>query len=361
MTDPLYMDPLALTEQVTRRSPIYRERFSPLERYTSPEFKTLFRFEKHNFLLLADSLRPQLQHLGGQNRALSPIQQLAVALGFYATGNTQMSTFSESMTSQSCVSDTHWRVTQAINTTYPDNVIFTTPHDVSDGFRQLCGIPNVKGALDGTHIQIEKPHIQFNPVKYLNRKSYYSINTMLVCTSDHVITQCLAQWPGSSHDSRIFKSSAFYDTFVSGTQSGTLLADSGYAISPFVLTPFIHPTTDREKLFNTRHKTGRVSIEQTNGEVKKRFHCVGSRMRIKLDRVPSTIRAVCVLHNLAKQWKDPVQNLPPRPREQIDYDNIHGDPGNTAPEDLTNASDNLMRQRGQRRRQDVVEYLWNNQ
>ena len=183
---------------------------------------------------------------------------------------------------------------------------------------------------------------------------------MLVCTSDHIITECLSQWPGSSHDSRIFKSSQLYEEFSSGEKAGTLLADSGYSISPFVLTPFINPRTEEERHYNARHHTGRVGIEQTNGELKRRFHCVGSRMRIKLDRVPATIRAVCVLHNLAKRWRDPAENLPPLPREQIDFLNVHGDPGNTRTQDLADATDNHIRQLGNNRRQQVVDYLWAN-
>ena len=86
-------------------------------------------------------------------------------------------------------------------------------------------------------------------------------------------------------------------------------------------------------------------------------------MRIKLDRIPSTIRAVCVLHNLAKQWKDPVENLPPRPQEQLNFSTL-----NMGTLVIPSHKTSLMLQKTvyairlheQARRPQVKNYLWDN-
>lgn len=40
-------------------------------------------------------------------------------------------------------------------------------------FKEASGFPKVIGAIDGTHIKIEAP--TENPVDYINRKGYHSI------------------------------------------------------------------------------------------------------------------------------------------------------------------------------------------
>ena len=46
---------------------------------------------------------------------------------------------------------------------------------------------------------------------FVNRKPFYSINVQAVCDSDAFITNIVARWPGSTHDSRIFENSNITD------------------------------------------------------------------------------------------------------------------------------------------------------
>ena len=65
----------------------------------------------------------------------------------------------------------------------------------------------------------------------------------------------MARWPGSTHDSHIFRTSA-----VGGNLEGTGLkygvphGDGGYACSPFLVTPYLNPKTPQEEHFNRAHK-----------------------------------------------------------------------------------------------------------
>ena len=53
-------------------------------------------------------------------------------------------------------------------------------------------------------------------------------------------------WPGSSHDSRVFKNSDLYEQFESGKYDGMLLGDSAYALRDYLMTPFAEPKTRGE-------------------------------------------------------------------------------------------------------------------
>ena len=93
--------------------------------------------------------------------------------------------------------------------------------------------------------------------------------------------------PGSVHDSRILKNSDVYMKLLSGELQGILLGNSGYGITPFLLTPFL--TDAAEQNYNQIHKRARCTIERSFGQLKRRFHCLGSILRFDLDRVPSII------------------------------------------------------------------------
>ena len=66
-------------------------------------------------------------------------------------------------------------------------------------------MPNVVGAIDCTHIPLAAPSV--NPEQYVNRKGNFTINTQLVVNHRGAITNVVARWPGSVHDSRILKES----------------------------------------------------------------------------------------------------------------------------------------------------------
>ena len=62
-------------------------------------------------------------------------------------------------------------------------------------------------------------------------------------------------WPGSVHDRRIFKNSRVYNRPLSGELNGILLADNGYGIAPFCLTPFLV------------HKRTRTTVDRAFGQL----------------------------------------------------------------------------------------------
>ncbi|GLV40063.1 uncharacterized protein CBL_02948 [Carabus blaptoides fortunei] len=129
---------------------------------------------------------------------------------------------------------------------------------------------------------------------------------MLISDSDCRILAVNARYPGSVHDSAIFQMSNIRNflrtEYENGHKSSHLIGDSGYALEPWLFTPFLnYEEGSNEVLFNNMLKSARNVIERTNGVLKGRFRCL-SRHRV-LNYHPATaayiIYACCVLHNIA--------------------------------------------------------------
>ena len=82
------------------------------------------------------------------------------------------------------------------------------------------------------------------------RKGRYSINVQLICDSNGRITNVVARWPGSTHDSRILQASRVGQLFEGGRLEGILLGDSGYPVRPWLMTPLSYPETNAERAYN---------------------------------------------------------------------------------------------------------------
>lgn len=83
-----------------------------------------------------------------------------------------------------------------------------------------------------------------------------------------------------------------------------LLGDEGYALTPWVMTPFRNPQTIAEKKYNKMHCRDRVFIERMFGQLKRRFPILGSKIRLATKRIPRMIMACFILHNVSKYLKD---------------------------------------------------------
>ena len=78
-------------ENPDRRTQELRDRLDPLHFFSDRDFRNRYRFNKHNFLLIVADLRPFIAKAGSHG-ALNVVQQLALALRLYATGQFQSST-----------------------------------------------------------------------------------------------------------------------------------------------------------------------------------------------------------------------------------------------------------------------------
>ena len=154
------------------------------------------------------------------------------------------------------------------------------------------------GAIDCTHVRIICPDKE-NAMAFVNRRQFYSINVQAVCDSDAFITNIVARWPGSTHDSRIFENSNIADKLRDGVLDGILLGDSGYACRAYLLTPILKPKNAGEVRYNTAHRRTRCIVERCFGLLKRRFPCLHLGLRTALANTLVIIVATAVLHNFA--------------------------------------------------------------
>ena len=92
-----------------------------------------------------------------------------------------------------------------------------------------------------------------------------------------------------------------------------LLADSGYPLRDWILTPFSDPDADQAK-YNRAHIRTRNTVERAFGVLKKRFYCLALVLRVRDMALATKIITCCaILHNLAIQCGDFGDDLPDLP------------------------------------------------
>ena len=252
-------------------------------------------------------IEDQLKHPTHRSDSLSPMNQLLVALRFYATGSFQLVVGDTANIDSATVCRTLHRVSRAIAGLRDRYVVFPETDDmrrkVMKEFHAKSKLPGIVGAIDCMHVPIQSPGSPDAEI-YRNRKGYMSINVQLVCDTNNIISDVVARWPGSVHDSTIFENSHIRALLETGQLDGILVGDGGYASKTYMLTPVINPTTAAESTYNAAHVLARNCIERTNGMLKRRFPCLKYGMRLHLENILPVIVATVVLHNIAVLTRD---------------------------------------------------------
>lgn len=200
-------------------------------------------------------------------------------------------------------------VSEALASLRPDFIHFPTTdaeiRQVRQDFFNIAKFPSCIGAIDCTHIKIRSPGGNDAEI-FRNRKQFFSINVQTICNSQLIIQNIVTRWPGSSHDANIFRNSSIKQRFDNGEfKNCVLVADSGYPMQSYLITPMLHPTTPVENTFNESQICTRNPFERSYGVWKRRFPILSLGINIRnLDTVQAIIVATAVLHNIARQFGD---------------------------------------------------------
>ncbi|GFX26136.1 putative nuclease HARBI1, partial [Trichonephila clavipes] len=145
------------------------------------------------------------------NNALNPVEQVLIALRFYAVSCMQLAIADLFDVSQPTVCRVVHRVSEAIASLLPDFIHLPVNREacktVSRKFFSIAGFPKVIGALDGTFVRIVSPGGE-DAERFRCRKNYFALNVQTIVDSDLVIRNVVARWPGSAHYSTVFNNSA---------------------------------------------------------------------------------------------------------------------------------------------------------
>lgn len=126
----------------------------------------------------------------------------------------------------------------------------------------------------------------------------------VVCDASLKITDIVACWRGSTHDSRIFNESKIKERFEEHSFIGRLIGDGGYKCTKYLFTPVQNPKDSKEELYNKMHITTRNVIERLFGVWKSRFRILLDKMRVSRSNGKTLIVALAVLHNLSIMYKE---------------------------------------------------------
>ena len=131
----------------------------------------------------------------------------------------------------------------------------------------------------------------------------------------------MLSWPGSTHDSHIFRSSHIgHQLEHTNFENGVLIGDSGYACLPYLMTPYPNPVNPSQRRFNRALRITRSIIERAFGILKRRFHVMHSEVRMTPERVCTITIACCILHNIAIDNNEPIPEYEDEePFEDVDF------------------------------------------
>ena len=301
---------------------IIKDRINPFEFFREEEFTRRFRFSKENVIFIVDLIYNDICPKVNRYYAIPPHLQVLISMQFYATGAFQISIGDLVRVHQATVCRVVKRVSVALarkKHRFVNFPIRENLNEVMGHFFDIAGIPSVLGAIDCTHVKISNPGGE-DPVRFVNRKGFYSINCQYTCDANLAFTSVVCRWPGSTHDARIFRESVLSRNLERDTgngQNGFLLGDAGYPLLPFLMTPVNNVTTPEQRRYNFAHSQTRGTIERAFGILKRRFACMHFGLRLKLQTVYAVIVAVTVLHNFAIARNENLHLLEEIPQEEV--------------------------------------------
>ncbi|GFW13312.1 putative nuclease HARBI1 [Trichonephila clavipes] len=215
------------------------------------EFQRRFQLTKQSVAELTLLIEEKLESKTPCNNALNPVEQVLIALQFYAVSCMQLAIADLFDVSQTTVCRVVHRVSEAIASLLPDFIHLPVNREecktVSRKFFSIAGFPKVIGALDGTFVRIVSPG-----------------------GDDAESAACLS-----------LKTNALYQDF-------HLLGDTGYACEKYLLIPFGNPRSLSEARYYKSHILTRNMIERKYG-ILKRFPCLSIGLNCHIDRVPAIV------------------------------------------------------------------------
>jgi hypothetical protein len=182
-------------------------------------------------------------------------------------------------------------------------------------FEEWCGIPGVVGAIDGCHIVLNCP--AEGKANYYNYKGSHSMLLIAVCDFDLRFINVSHGYTGRYNDVQAVKYSALYDHFEEKythgmhdnhkmIPGGMILGDAAFPSKPWLMTPYkymdrLNVTSteyDQKFIYNFRHSSGRMVIEQAFGLLKGKWAILSNnRYHRHMDEFQVTLNACILLHN----------------------------------------------------------------
>ncbi|KAK6017277.1 transposase, IS4 family, partial [Ostertagia ostertagi] len=305
------MDLLEFLERIARESRssiprIFRDRTCPYETLSDVEFKKDYRFSRKVFFDICKIVAEDMRRESAREVDLTVADQ--VAIGIHLLGRNVMQSDEARITGchQTTVSRVLMGFVQALNRRAHQYIFWPTEEEniqIRRSFYRKYRLPGICGIIDGTHCRILKPSIAAED--YVCRKGFHSLNVGVIVDYEGRVRWACARWPGSAHDSRVFKTSALYAQLRSGECGGVLIGDAAYASETFLLKAINAPKNAHEIRYNNAICAARARIECAFGVIKRQFHILHGECRYSPEKASQIVIACFVLRNIAIAAKEP--------------------------------------------------------
>ena len=163
---------------------IYRQRGLNVDGFNDRRLRSRYRFGRNAINYITNLIYDDLIRDTKRGHALSPEQQVLIALRFFASGSFLQVIGDTFGADKSTVSRVVRDVSLALCRRQRQFIKWPSNEEIDSikaGFFAKAGFPSVIGCIDCTHIRIQAPYINEN--NYVNRKRYHSINVQGIC--DH--------------------------------------------------------------------------------------------------------------------------------------------------------------------------------
>ncbi|XP_054722629.1 putative nuclease HARBI1 [Uloborus diversus] len=304
------------------------------------KFIKIFRLSKNTVMNLTDDIEHCFPPGG-----IPPHLRVLAALRFYGTGSYQESVAGDEYIrlSQKSVSRCIHDVSSAISSeVMPRQIRFPSTEEQEQIKRRVYlkhNFPGVIGTIDCTHVRIVAPaedSTEIRQMSFFSRKGFHSLNVQLIADDSLLIRSANARYPGSVHDSFIWKNCIVRSHLTSlrnqGRRNFWLLGDSGYPLEPWLLTPHANPDENsREERFNRRFCTIRSGVERCNGVLKGRFRCLikDRALHYEPEVAANIVYACATLHNICIRQKIPLLD-PEQPDDRREEEDDKPEPDDSA-------------------------------
>ena len=313
-------------------------------------WKENFRVSRVTFDRICHLVGPALERQNTRFREAIPVtKRVAASLWRLATGDSYRSCGLMFGLSKSTVVNCCHEFVREICRLQDTFIKFpTTADELTKNIRGLntkSKVPNVVAAIDGSHIPIKAP--QVNHEDYFNRKHFYSYLVQGVVDSCGLFLSVATGFPGSLHDARMLRLTDMYwaaedehilvqPTLVIGGAviRPLVVGDTAYPSRTWLIRPFKNNgrLTPEKVKFNKEVSKARIVSEHAFGYTKGRWRVLLKRLDEDCDRVPDTITACCVLHNICILENDDTEIDPidGDGDDDGDYENDDGPPNRAA-------------------------------
>ncbi|XP_055681890.1 putative nuclease HARBI1 [Lutzomyia longipalpis] len=250
------------------------------------KFREHFRIPKALALEFIDELLPFMIEEDDDLGSIPYYLRVLIALQFFAKGSYQSAVGAHNIcnvsqpTTSRCINQVSKIIDENIAKKYikfPVDAASKAAKAIQ--FQEEFDFPNAIGCIDCVHITIVAPsdNDSDRPKRlYRCRKNFYSINVEAICDAQLLFLWVNPRFPGSTHDSAIWRVSPVRENLKNSFNSGEhyfLIGDSGYPLEPFLFTPYPEPQSRAELKYNKLHKKARNSVERAFGVLKAKFRC----------------------------------------------------------------------------------------